>query len=38
MSQRTAAAEAMLEKLENWLGRGARMLKLLVSLLPCRRR
>lgn len=29
MSQRTAAAEAMLEKLENWLGRGARMLKLL---------
>lgn len=29
MSQRKAAAEAMLEKLENWLGRGARMLKLL---------
>ena len=29
MSQRTAAAEAMLEKLENWLGCGARMLKLL---------
>lgn len=32
MSQRNAAAEAMLEKLENWLGRGARMLKLLEIL------
>lgn len=32
MSQRKAAAEAMLEKLENWLGRGARMLKLLEIL------
>jgi hypothetical protein len=32
MSQRKAVAEAMLEKLENWLGRGARMLKLLEIL------
>lgn len=32
MSQRKAAAEAMLEKLETWLGRGARMLKLLEIL------
>lgn len=32
MSQRKATAEAMLEKLENWLGRGARMLKLLEIL------
>lgn len=32
MSQRKAAAEAMLERLENWLGRGARMLKLLEIL------
>lgn len=32
MSQRKAAAEQMLEKLENWLGRGARMLKLLEIL------
>lgn len=32
MSQRKAAAEAMLEKLEAWLGRGARMLKLLEIL------
>lgn len=32
MSQRKAAAEVMLEKLETWLGRGARMLKLLEIL------
>lgn len=30
MSQRKAAAEVMLEKLETWLGRGARMLEILT--------
>ena len=32
MSQRKAAAEAKLEQLENWLGRGGRMLRLLEIL------
>ena len=32
MSQRKAKAEAKLEKLENWLGRGARSKKLLEIL------
>ena len=32
MSQRKAAAEAMLDRLETWLGRGGRMLKLLEIL------